>query len=85
MWTAWSARALRSFSPAGLLIGTLFFAASLTPSLIPRETLIQAEREGLAPWREKLFVWMSRNALRATDFFQIPSNRVVEMGAQVEL
>ena len=56
-----------------------------TSFFLSRETLIQTEREGLAPWREKLFVWMSRNALRATDFFQIPSNRVVEMGAQVEL
>jgi KUP system potassium uptake protein len=56
-----------------------------TSFFLSRETLIQTDREGLAPWREKLFVWMSRNALRATDFFQIPSNRVVEMGAQVEL
>ena len=56
-----------------------------TSFFLSRETLIQTEREGMAPWREKLFVWMSRNAMRATDFFQIPSNRVVEMGAQVEL
>jgi KUP system potassium uptake protein len=56
-----------------------------TSFFLSRETLIQTDREGLSPWREKLFVWMSRNALRATDFFQIPSNRVVEMGAQVEL
>lgn len=56
-----------------------------TSFFLSRETLIQTDRPGLAPWREKLFVWMSRNALRATDFFQIPTNRVVEMGAQVEL
>lgn len=56
-----------------------------TSFFLSRETLIQTDREGLAPWREKLFVWMSRNAMRATDFFQIPTNRVVEMGAQVEL
>lgn len=47
MWK-WSARALRSFSPAGLLLGTLFFAASLTPSLVPRGTLIQGALSGLA-------------------------------------
>src|SRR5262245_15338295 len=48
MWMRWSARALRSFSPAGLLLGTLFFAASLTPSLIPRETLMQGVLSGLS-------------------------------------
>lgn len=52
---------------------------------LSRETLISTERPGMARWREKLFVWMSKNALRATDFFQIPTNRVVELGAQVEL
>ncbi|MNT51680.1 potassium transport protein Kup [compost metagenome] len=63
----------------------LAFELMDTSFFLSRETLIQTEREGLSPWRETLFVWMSRNALRATDFFQIPTNRVVEMGAQVEL
>jgi uncharacterized membrane protein len=48
MWMRWSTRALRSFSPAGLLLGTLFFAASLTPSLIPRGTLMQGVLSGLS-------------------------------------
>jgi KUP system potassium uptake protein len=39
----------------------------------------------LARWRERLFAFMSRNALRATAFFQIPSTQVFEVGAQVEL
>ncbi|MFM5165304.1 hypothetical protein ACEUBB_19985 [Aeromonas rivipollensis] len=34
----------------------------------------------MARWREKLFIWMNRNALRATDFFQSPANSVVELG-----
>jgi KUP system potassium uptake protein len=38
----------------------------------------------LARWRKKLFVLMSRNAQSATEFFGIPPNRVVELGAQVE-
>jgi KUP system potassium uptake protein len=38
----------------------------------------------LARWRKKLFVVMSRNARSATEFFEIPPNRVVELGAQVE-
>jgi KUP system potassium uptake protein len=39
----------------------------------------------MAKWRKKLFVVMSRNARSATEFFEIPPNRVVELGAQVEL
>ena len=38
----------------------------------------------MARWRKKLFVVMSRNARSATEFFGIPPNRVVELGAQVE-
>ncbi|HXT02790.1 MAG TPA: hypothetical protein VN760_01305, partial [Casimicrobiaceae bacterium] len=38
----------------------------------------------MARWRKKLFVLMSRNARSATEFFGIPPNRVVELGAQVE-
>jgi len=38
----------------------------------------------MAKWRKKLFVVMSRNARSATEFFGIPPNRVVELGAQVE-
>jgi KUP system potassium uptake protein len=50
-----------------------------------REELISTERPGMARWRERLFAFMSRNALRATAFFQIPSTQVFEVGAQVEL
>lgn len=56
-----------------------------TSFFLSRETLISTDRPGMARWREKLFLWMSKNALRATDFFQIPTNRVVELGAQIEL
>ena len=56
-----------------------------TSFFLSRETLISTDRPGMARWREKLFVLQSKNALRATDFFQIPANRVVEMGTQVEL
>jgi KUP system potassium uptake protein len=50
-----------------------------------RETLIATDRPGMAEWRERLFSFMSRNALRATAFFKIPPNQVFEVGAQVEL
>jgi KUP system potassium uptake protein len=36
-------------------------------------------------WREQLFVFMARNAVRATAFFKLPPERVVELGVQVEI
>ena len=59
------------------LEGTTFF--------LGREELVSTDRPGMARWRERLFAFMSRNALRATAFFQIPSTQVFEVGAQVEL
>jgi KUP system potassium uptake protein len=50
-----------------------------------REVLVSTERPGMARWRERLFAFMSRNALPATAFFQIPSSQVFEVGVQVEL
>ncbi len=51
-----------------------------------RETLIAARRAGgMALWREHIFSFMSRNAYRATQFFQIPPNQVIEIGSQIEL
>jgi KUP system potassium uptake protein len=50
-----------------------------------RETLIATDRPGMAKWRESLFAFMSRNAGRAAAFFGIPSERVLEVGAQIEL
>jgi KUP system potassium uptake protein len=57
--------------------GTTFF--------LGRETLVASDRPGMPQWREQLFAFMSRNALRATAFFKIPANQVFEVGAQVEL
>ena len=42
-------------------------------------------RPGMAIWREKLFAWMLRNAESAMEFFRLPTNRVVELGSQVEI
>jgi KUP system potassium uptake protein len=50
-----------------------------------RETIIVTRRKGMAIWREKLFVLMARNAVRATAFFRLPPERVVELGVQVEM
>ncbi|MEJ7670513.1 MAG: potassium transporter Kup [Casimicrobiaceae bacterium] len=56
-----------------------------TSFFVSRETLIPTVKAGMALWREKLFVSMSKNATKATEFFQVPTNRVVELGTQVEL
>jgi KUP system potassium uptake protein len=56
-----------------------------TSFFVSRETLIATRTPGMALWRERLFVSMSRNAVKATDFFRVPTNRVVELGTQVEL
>jgi KUP system potassium uptake protein len=50
-----------------------------------RETLIASENPGMALWREHLFSFMVRNAQRATAFFNIPVDQVIEVGIQVEL
>ena len=50
-----------------------------------RETIIVTARKGMAIWREKLFVLMARNAVRANTFFRLPPERVVELGVQVEI
>src|SRR6185503_9035872 len=47
-----------------------------------RETLIATKAPGMALWRERLFVLMARNAVRATAFFRLPPERVVELGVQ---
>jgi KUP system potassium uptake protein len=49
------------------------------------ETLLATKRPGMPLWRERLFVLISRNAVRANSFFKIPPERVVELGMQVEL
>ncbi len=50
-----------------------------------RETIIASPRSGMAPWRERLFALMSRNATTATAYFGIPPQQVVELGEQVEI
>lgn len=50
-----------------------------------REHIIANQKEGMALWRERLFALMSRNAQPATRFFQLPRDRVVEIGSVVEL
>lgn len=54
--------------------------------VLGRETLIASRKVGgMAVWREHIFSLMSRNAARATQFFQIPPDQVIEIGSQIEL
>jgi KUP system potassium uptake protein len=56
-----------------------------TTFFLSRETLIPSQEEGMPLWRDKLFAFMARNAQSATTFFQIPGNRLIELGTQVEI
>lgn len=56
-----------------------------TTYFLGRETIIVTKRPGMAMWREKLYVVMARNAVRATAYFRLPLERVVELGVQVEM
>ncbi|MFM5906402.1 MAG: KUP/HAK/KT family potassium transporter, partial [Novosphingobium sp.] len=61
------------------------FTMMKTSFFLSRQTLIASSRPGMAIWREKLFAWMLRNAASAMEFFRLPTNRVVELGSQVEI
>lgn len=61
------------------------FEIEQTTFYLGRETMLATAKPGMAIWREKLFAWMSRNARRAASYFSIPSDRVVEIGTQIEL
>jgi KUP system potassium uptake protein len=63
----------------------LNFAPDAVSYFLGRETLVATGKPGMAVWRERLFVWMSRNAQSATDFFNLPPDRVVEVGVRVEI
>ena len=56
-----------------------------TSFFLSRQTLLSAKNPGMAIWREKLFAWMLRNSATAMSFFRLPTNRVVELGSQIEI
>jgi KUP system potassium uptake protein len=56
-----------------------------TTYFLGRERLLPTGRARLARWRKKLYIFMSRNSRTATEYFAIPPNRVVELGAQLEM
>jgi KUP system potassium uptake protein len=56
-----------------------------TTFFLSHKTIIATDHPGMALWRDKLFAFLARNALPATAFFSIPGNRLIELGAQVEI
>ncbi len=65
--------------------GGIHFDPMETTYFASRETIVASGRRGMPVWRDKLFAVMHRNAAPATGFFRIPGNRLVELGAQVEI
>jgi KUP system potassium uptake protein len=56
-----------------------------TTFFLSRESIVSGDRPGMMLWRDKLFQFLARNATSATAFFQIPGNRLIELGTQVEI
>ena len=63
----------------------LEFDLMQTSCFLNRETIVSASGTGLARWRGHCFIWMSHLAAKAADYYRIPSNRVIELGTQVEI
>jgi KUP system potassium uptake protein len=62
-----------------------FYDVFTTTYFVSRETVIPVDTPDMVIWRKHLYAWMTRNASGAAEFFQLPRNRVVELGAQVEV
>ena len=63
----------------------LAFDLASTTFILGRETLLPTGPAPMAQWRKRLFAILSRNAPSATAYFEIPANRVVELGAQLQI
>jgi KUP system potassium uptake protein len=63
----------------------LDFSPMRTTYFLSRETIVAAKLEGMARWREALFAFMLKNANGNLRFFNLPFNRVIELGTQVEM
>jgi KUP system potassium uptake protein len=63
----------------------LVFDMMQTSFFLGKETIVAHRKPAMPLWREWLFAWMFRNAGSATEFFKIPTNRVVELGTQIEM
>jgi KUP system potassium uptake protein len=69
----------------GRVKGPVTFTPMTTSYFLGRETLIATRAPGMALWRDHLFGWMMRNASSASQYFCLPPNQVLELGAQIEI
>ena len=63
----------------------LDFSPMRTTYFLSRETVVLNRRIGMAHWREALFAFLQKNANSSMRYFQLPVNRVIELGTQVEI
>jgi KUP system potassium uptake protein len=56
-----------------------------TSFFVGREKVVLGKGGGLWTWRKRLFIFMHRTMMNATEYFRIPTNRVVELGGQIEM
>ena len=71
---------LAAAKPQGLVI-----EPDLATFFVGRETLVPAAKPVLKPWRIALYTWLASNAYSPARFFQLPANRVVELGTQISI
>jgi KUP system potassium uptake protein len=74
------AYALELCAPFGLQVEPMAVSYFLS-----REKIVPVRELGMSQWRDRLFAAMARNASSATDFFNVPANRVVELGSRIEI
>jgi KUP system potassium uptake protein len=63
----------------------LVFDMMNTSFFISHEVIVSATNLGMANWRKRLFTTMAKNAMNAAEYFNIPANRVIEMGTRIEI
>jgi KUP system potassium uptake protein len=63
----------------------LSFDIMSTSFFLSRRTLIADGKHGMPLWQDHLYIFLSRNATNATEFFRIPTSRVVELGTQITI
>ncbi len=61
----------------------LHFDIMKTSYFLSRRAMVPTEKSGMPRWQDLLFIFLARNSSSATEFFHIPTSRVVELGAQV--
>jgi KUP system potassium uptake protein len=66
-------------------VGAMCFDPMDTTYFASRESILATPHRGMPIWRDRLFGFMHRNAAPATDFFRIPSTRLVELGSPIEI